>query len=59
MFIPFLGQVLHALYMTLLRQQKFYWPVLLGADRASGFEGDPYCDDAEFSDRHRFDAPGD
>lgn len=41
MFIPFLGQVLHALYMTLLRHQKFYWPVLWGQIAQVGLNAIP------------------
>jgi phospholipid/cholesterol/gamma-HCH transport system permease protein len=30
MFITFLGKILHAFYVTLLGQQKCYWPVIWG-----------------------------
>lgn len=41
MFISFLGQVLHAFYVTLLGKQKCYWPVIWGQIAQVGLNAIP------------------
>jgi len=41
MFVPFLGQILHAFYSTLLRQQKCYWAIVWGQIEQVGLNAVP------------------